>query len=149
MTQGTNNSYRMCHRVPTIYISCFLVPASLISPRQDGAVVSVPVGGSVELRCEANGIPTPTVSLLKDVYDISWHNLDSYNGTAVRKIKRIDEVTPSHAGTYVCLAYNVLVGPPEGKRRITDWKTIILEVNGMKIRASFFETSVYSSSSST
>ena len=90
----------------------------------------MPVGGSVELRCEATGSPAPTVLLLKNIFDSSRHNLDAGNGTIERKVKRIDSASPSDAGVYVCLASNVLVGLPEGKRKITDWKSFTLEVNG-------------------
>ena len=108
----------------------FLVPASLTTPKIDNEVISVPVGEKVELRCEARGSPLPTIYILKDIYDTTWHNQDFTNGTIERKIKRIESAQLSDAGTYVCLASNVLVGPPQRKRTITDWKTIVLDVNG-------------------
>ena len=104
--------------------------AALTVPQINNERISVPVGGRVELRCEATGLPQPSVYILKDIYDSTWHNLDFANGTFDRKIKRISSAKLSDAGRYVCLASNVLVGPPQGKRTITDWKTIILEVNG-------------------
>ena len=93
-------------------------------------MISVAVGSDLELRCEATGNPTPTIFLLKDVFDTSFYSQDYGNGTTDRRVKTISPVTANDAGVYVCLAYNTMVGPPEGKRRITDWKRIIVEVTG-------------------
>lgn len=96
-------------------------------------MISVQVGEKLELRCEATGNPLPTVYLLKDISDVIWHNQDFHNGTTARNVRTFKSVKLSDAGVYVCLASHYLVGPPGGKRKITDWKRIIVEVTGMCI----------------
>ena len=111
-------------------IFAYLVPASLIEPLVDDKVIKVEVGGQLTLHCEATGTPEPTVILLKGVYDSTWYSQDFGQGTAVRSQRTFDPVQRENAGLYVCLAYNFLVGPPGGKRKVTDWKRIRLEVTG-------------------
>lgn len=106
------------------------MPASLILPEVDGEVKHVAVGERLEIRCEASGTPTPTVYILKDIYDTTWHNQDFGEGTIERRVKMIESAKLTDTGTYVCLASNFLVGEPGGKRKITDWKTIRIEVDG-------------------
>ena len=109
------------------------VPASLTLPQDDGETISVQAGQRLQLRCEAIGTPAPTVYLLKDVYDATWRSQDFGNGTAKLRVRTFESVKMEDAGLYMCLASNTLVGPPGGKRKVTDWKTIRVEVTGMWI----------------
>ena len=93
------------------------------------------VGGRLTLRCEATGSPTPIVLLLKGVFESTWetHTQDYGDQSAPRQERVFDPVTKEDAGLYVCLASNILVGPPGGKRTVTDWKTMRVEVTSMFI----------------
>lgn len=105
-------------------------PASLIKPQSNDALFTVEVGGRLTLQCEATGTPTPTVLLLKGIFDSTWHSQDYGETAAIKRERTFDPVQKEDAGLYVCLASNILVGPPGGKRRITDWRTIRVEVTG-------------------
>ena len=111
----------------------YIVSASLIIPQVNDELISVKVGERLTLHCEATGSPTPTVLLLKGIFDSTWHSQDHGEATAVRRERTFDPVQKEDAGLYVCLASNILVGPPGGKRTVTDWKTIRVEVTGMYI----------------
>lgn len=111
----------------------YAAPASLSVPVLDDTTIHVQVGERLQLRCEAIGSPTPAVYLLKNVYDASYYNQDSGNGTAKITVRTFDPVELKDAGTYVCLASNYLVGPPGGKRKVTDWKTTRVKVTGMSM----------------
>ena len=100
----------------------------------------MPVGGQLELRCEATGNPKPIIYLLKDVNYVP--ELDHGNGTTERRVKTITSAKKSDAGVYVCMAFNTLVGPPEGMREITDWKRIIVKVNGKTVYTVIIASSV-------
>jgi hypothetical protein len=91
----------------------------------------VSVGERLTLRCEATGTPTPTVLLLKGIIDFSLPSQDYGERTAKRRERTFDPVQKEDEGLYVCLASNTLVGPPGGKRKVTDWKTINVKVTGM------------------
>lgn len=106
-------------------------PASLTKPRVNNEVVRVRVGERLTLRCEATGSPTPTVLLLKGIIDFTRPSKDYGEGTVPPSEVTFDPVRKEDEGLYMCLASNTLVGPPGGKRRVTDWKTIQVEVTGM------------------
>ena len=114
-----------------MYNLIIIDPASLTKPRVNDEVVRVRVGERLTLRCEATGSPTPTVLLLKDIIDFTRSSQDYGEGTALRRERTFDPVQKEDEGLYVCLASNTLVGPPGGKRKVTDWKTIQVEVTGM------------------
>ena len=114
-----------------MYNLIIIDPASLTKPRVNDEVVRVRVGERLTLRCEATGSPTPTVLLLKDIIDFTRPSQDYGEGTALRRERTFDPVQKEDEGLYVCLASNTLVGPPGGKRKVTDWKTIQVEVTGM------------------
>ena len=109
----------------------YIVPASLTKPRVNDEVVHVRVGDRLTLQCEATGTPTPTVLLLKDIIDFTRRSQDYGEGTALRRERTFEPVQKEDEGLYVCLASNILVGPPGGKRKVTDWKTIQVQVTGM------------------
>ena len=102
-------------------------------PQVNDELISVKVGERLTLHCEATGTPTPTVLLLKGIFESTWRSQDYGEGQAVRRVRTFDPVRKEDAGLYVCLASNILVGPPGGKRTVTDWKTIRVEVTGMYI----------------
>ena len=99
-------------------------------PLIDDEVISVEVGEQLTLHCEATGTPKPTVILLKGVFDSTRYNRDVGQRTAVSSKRIYDSVQKEDAGLYVCYAYNFLVGPPGGKRKVTDRKRITVEVIG-------------------
>ena len=131
-------NFAYCHHNAIHYnISVWLhiVPASLIKPQINDEMYTVEVGGRLTLRCEASGSPTPIVLLLKGVFESTWKTRTQDHGEerAPRQERVFDPVTKEDAGLYVCLASNILVGPPGGKRTVTDWKTMRVEVTGMFI----------------
>ena len=87
------------------------VPPQLITPNHD---VHVTQGHDVTLSCDAIGQPTPSIRLLKGVA-ITAMNVAIPN-QQLAKAYIVNANSEDDAGTYVCYAKNIQVGPPLGKR---------------------------------
>lgn len=82
------------------------------------------IGGTVIVRCEAEGIPTPTVTLSHGNEQIPS---ESTNPSVAQKTL---VVTAEVVGPYICIASATFVLPNRGTQTTKRYRTIFVEVQG-------------------
>ncbi|KAK7933456.1 hypothetical protein WMY93_004352 [Mugilogobius chulae] len=85
----------------SILLSVYVLPT--LKPHPGGESVTLQVGSSVTLRCEANGVPRPEVTWYKN-----GHQLAPGNGLKIKDHQlEITGVQVADGGTYTCKVSNV------------------------------------------
>lgn len=97
---------------------------SITIPVRDGQSMKYPIGDTVLLRCEGQGIPAPNVNLLHNGLPIISESDDP--SVAMKTLV----MTPELVGEYLCFAIATFVLPHGGSKREVRFKTISLEVEG-------------------
>uniref|UniRef100_A0A3B4A2X5 Ig-like domain-containing protein n=1 Tax=Periophthalmus magnuspinnatus TaxID=409849 RepID=A0A3B4A2X5_9GOBI len=85
-----------------ILLSVYVLPT--LKPRPGGEIVTLQVGSSVTLQCEARGVPPPTLTWFKDGQPLSLHRNLLLDGQETRL--QLPDVAPGDAGLYSCVASN-------------------------------------------
>ena len=102
-------------------IFCLAVSTSISKPPD--STFTLHVGSSRSVYCDAGGVPRPNVKWIRE----SGGPLAvGQNNSAILELNHL---TKADAGVYYCVAFNVLVNPPNGRRDEVDtWKiTVIVE----------------------
>ena len=82
---------------------------TIIHPKKDPLRVRSTIDGTVHLRCEARGIPPPTVNI---IFQGSALTSESSDPSVAMKALIVNE---DSVGDYVCLAQNNIVEMPSGE----------------------------------
>ena len=98
---------------------------SIVVPELSEERLSSVAGNSVQLRCEAQGSPSPEVYLQRSGLRIPSET----QGDPTRATKTL-VVTRDSAGEYLCIASGNLIPPEGGVQPITIIKTIHVGVEG-------------------
>ena len=91
--------------------------------------VRLTVGEKFTIRCTAVGTPRPAVRVYKDEIDFQFRYHDEEDDSVSKELV-LHDVRRSDSGLYHCLAYNTMVNPPSGKRRVRDVTDITITVEG-------------------
>ena len=110
------------HAIRFTFFTVFSSVSTSISKPPD-STYTLPVGSTRSVYCDAGGVPRP---------DVKWIR-ESGGPLTVRQndsaTLELNHLTKDDAGVYYCVAFNVLVNPPNGRREEGDtWKiTVIVE----------------------
>lgn len=102
-------------------------PATINKLSLADSVIRIQVGSSRSVMCQVSGFPKPTAI---------WISGDGKNPKTQPNNSAILDllhVTHEDAGTYYCIANNVIINPPDLRREETDSWAITVVVEGEKI----------------
>lgn len=107
------------------FFSFVLAPAKV--QKLSYNTVSLSVGASTSVHCEVTGLPMPEVKWISGNGKAPTVRV---NNSAVLDLSR---VSLEDSGTYYCIANNIVVNPPEGKREESDTRKLTVDVKGWLI----------------
>ena len=87
-------------------------------------IIKLRTGSSASVVCTASGFPPPSIDWVRT------SGSSSYSRKNNSAILELNHVTKADAGSYICIAFNVIVNPPKGRRDQPDSWKITVEVEG-------------------
>ena len=87
------------------------------------------MGETYTIRCTAVGTPRPTIQIYKANKNFQFRYLDEEDDSVSSELV-LHDVRRSDSGLYQCIAHNILVNPPAGKRHVSDIIFITVTVEG-------------------
>lgn len=97
----------------------------IIKQAQQHQTITINQMDSTTVECTASGIPSPTVRWINsNSQSVDQTSLEGSSTLILR------DVTFTHEGTYLCIAQNMLVNPPLGKRVLLQVWQVTVNVEG-------------------